>query len=762
MSCKYWYCRSLTSVTIPNSVTSIGGGAFRGCSGLTSINVDDGNTKYDSRNNCNAIIEKGTNTLLWGCRSTTIPNSVTSIGSSAFFGCSSLTSITIPDGVTSIGDDAFSGCNGLTSITIPNSVTSIGDDAFSGCNSLTSIKIPDGVTSIGNSAFYGCSGLNSVHISDLAAWCKIPFSYSSSNPLSYAQHLYLNGKEIKDMVIPKSVTRIGDYAFEGCSSLTSITIPDGVTSIGNSAFSDCSGLTSIKISDGVTSIGNSAFSNCSSLTSITIPDGVTSIGNTAFSDCSSLTSITIPDGVTSIGNYAFSGCSGLTSIKIPDGVTSIGASAFSGCSGLTSITIPDGVTSIGNSAFYGCSDLISITGPQKMNPNHFLGCNNIKSANIHIDDLASWCEIGYDSSWEKHLYINGKEIKDFVIPNNVTSIEWRSFSGCTGLTSITIPNSVTSIGDDAFSGCSGLTSITIPDGVTSIGASAFSGCSALISITGPQIMSQNHFYGCNNIKSANIHIDNLSSFCETGWDLLCERHLYVNGEEIKDLVIPNGVESIESNAFYGCSGLTSITIPDGVTSIGNAAFSRCSGVTAIKIGKGVKTIRESAFAYCTNLSDVYCYAEEYPYSFNGIFSDAPINLATLHVPAIHRSTYQSKFPWSSFKYIFLLEGGNADRCAKPTISLKDGKIVFESKTPDASFVAKYTPLNESAIKGNKMALPSRFRITVFTQKNGLLDSPPTSAEVEMSIGKYGDLTGDGRVNFADHAKMSEIILNYNQ
>ena len=248
-------CSSLTSITIPNSVTSIGEWPFRDCSSLTSMVVEEGNTTYDSRDNCNAIIETATNTLIAGCQNTIIPNSVTSIGKWAFRDCSSLTSITIPNSVTSIGDRAFLGCSSLTSITIPNSVTSIGDYAFDGCSSLTSVTIPNGVTSIGEGVFTRCSSLTSV-------------------------------------TIPNSVTSIGKQAFYACPSLTSITIPNSVTSIGEAAFAYCSSLTSVTIPNSVTSIEESAFRSCTSLTSITIPNSVTSIGERAFYYCDALTSIT--------------------------------------------------------------------------------------------------------------------------------------------------------------------------------------------------------------------------------------------------------------------------------------------------------------------------------------------------------------------------------------------------------------------------------------------------------------------------------------
>ncbi|MBR6827164.1 MAG: leucine-rich repeat protein [Prevotella sp.] len=319
-------CSGLTSVTIPDGVTSIGVGAFDGCSGLTSIAIPNGVTS----------IGGGAFRACSNLTSITIPDGVTSIGNSAFQDCSNLTSITIPGSVTIIGDFAFEYCRKLTSITIPDGVTSIGVDAFNGCSGLNSITIPSSVTSIGRSAFENCSGLTSVYISDIAAWCRISFG-ARSNPLSYAHHLYLNDQEVKDLTIPDGLTSIGDYAFSGCSGLTSVTIPSGITSIGGSAFSGCSGLTSITIPDGVTSIGNSTFSGCSGLNSITIPNGVTSIGGDAFFGCYNLTSITIPDGVMSIGERAFWNCKGLASVTIPNSVTSIGDDAFYGCSGLTKV-----------------------------------------------------------------------------------------------------------------------------------------------------------------------------------------------------------------------------------------------------------------------------------------------------------------------------------------------------------------------------------------------------------------------------------------
>ena len=464
------------------SVTSIGESAFYVCSDLTSV---------------------------------TIPNNVTSIGESAFSGCSGLTSVTIPNGVTSIGFWTFKNCSGLTSVTIGNNVTSIGEGAFEDCSSLTSVTIPNSVTSIGDYAFYNCSGLASINV----ASGNTHYSSIDGVLYNYVQDTLMQCPCAKTSItIPNSVTSIGDWAFGGCSGLTSInvasgnthyssidgvlynyvqdtliqcpaaktsvTIPTGVTSIGEGAFYGCSGLTSIDIPSSVTSIGGSAFEGCSSLTSVTIPTGVTSIGDWAFWNCSGLTSITIPNSVTYIGYLAFYGCSGLTTlnfnaidcqdfeayyddyyyypfsgtslttVNIGDSVQRIPAYFVIGCRGLTSVTIGTGVTSIGDSAFYGCSGLTTLNF-------NAINCQDFRSNPF------------------------GTSLTTVNIGDSVQRIPVNFVRDCRGLTSVTIPNSVTSIGGGAFYGCSGLTSVTIGNSLTSIGYRAFYSCinlSSLISL----------------------------------------------------------------------------------------------------------------------------------------------------------------------------------------------------------------------------------------------------------------------------------------
>ena len=522
-------CNFLEYITIPDSATSVGVGAFADCNEKI-FEVEDG-IKYigkwiiecDERVVRNINIKDGCLGIAYGAFSTcgyfissiTIPSSVTSIGDYAFSHCSDLTSITIPDSVTSIGSNAFSNCNGLTSITVEQgnskyhsagnciietasktlvvgcknsvipddgSVTSIGSYAFYGCSGLTNINILDSIISIGKEAFAGCSGLTSINI-------------------------------------PNSIISIGEKAFVGCSKLQSIagmpsgksyyvinnslvdrmnktvivgcgtsTIPnDGsVTNIGEKAFYNCSGLISIIIPKNIVNIGKQAFASCTDLISITVEQGNTAYhsANNCLIETASKTLIAgcknsiIPDdgSVTSIGEYAFSGCNGLTSITIPDSVTSIGRGAFYGCRDLTSIFVPDSVIRIGSLAFFNCNNAVSIVIGNRViiiGNGAFSHCSDLKY--IAIPDCVT--RIG---AW---TFIGCSGLKSITIPDSVTSIGRGAFYRCSGLTSITIPGRVTSIGSDAFSHCSGLTSITIPDSVTSIGEYAFDYCDNLTVIT---------------------------------------------------------------------------------------------------------------------------------------------------------------------------------------------------------------------------------------------------------------------------------------
>ena len=313
-NCAFYNARRLTSVSIPKSVTSLGDYCFEGCRNLSSLTIYNSHLSYGkdifaNGGGYNLVVTVCVDDYGDFCNNTTlgrfssvklidkdgkeisnyvIPEDVTSIGSYAFFGCKGLTSITIPNSVTSIGNSAFYNCYGLTSITIPNSVTRIEERALKNCTGLASITIGTGLTDIGKDAFFNCDNLTSVHISDIAAWCNISFT---SNPLSYAHHLYLNDEEVTDLVIPEGVTKIGYGAFSGCSTLTSVTFPNSLTKIEYGAFSGCSTLTSVTFPNSLTSIGYLAFSGCYGLTSVTFPNSLTSIEYEAFSGCARLVTV---------------------------------------------------------------------------------------------------------------------------------------------------------------------------------------------------------------------------------------------------------------------------------------------------------------------------------------------------------------------------------------------------------------------------------------------------------------------------------------
>lgn len=364
----------VTELTIPDSLTSINFNSFSGCTCLTSITVDPGNIMYDSRNNCNAIIESESNTLMLGCQNTIIPNSVKGIGKGAFTNCTEMTNITIPESVSWI------------------------DEGFS-----------------------GCANLSGVYINDIGAWCSTRVGevihlfggvrYKNYNPLTVASNLYLKGELVTDLIIPESVSRIGPFQFYGCTSLKSVTIPDSVTSIGDLAFKGCSNLTVIygqygseamryandngikfvvlKESTGncfwnvigtkLTISGNGKMGdytksapwsdtniiafNDSNISEVIIEDGITNIGINAFVDCHELETIMFGNSVFGIAKGAFYRCEKLQSVVLPDSLEIIGSDAFSGCSGLTNINFPDSVTDIGEYAFYDCTAMKSATIP---------------------------------------------------------------------------------------------------------------------------------------------------------------------------------------------------------------------------------------------------------------------------------------------------------------------------------------------------------------------------------------------------------------
>ena len=541
-------CSGLTSMTIPSSVTSIGGSAFYGCSSLTSIAILEGVTSIGG-------------SAFYGCSaltSVTIPSSVTSIGDFAFNDCSGLTSVTIPSSVTSIGDQAFSFCSGLTSVTIPSSVTSIGLAAFSGCSGLTSITIPENVTSIGLAAFESCSGLTSIYVDSANGTYD---SRDNSNAIiETATNTLVAG--CKNTIIPSSVTSIGNFAFDGCSGLTSVTIPSSVTSIGDWAFYGCSGLTSVKVDlETPLSISSSTFSSRNNLT-LYVPVGskaayeeadywkdfkeivewdeyspainfadtnvkticvanwdtngdgelseaeaaiVTSLG-TVFRNNSSITSfneLQYFTRITNIASHAFENCTNLISISIPANVVNIYEFAFYGCSSLKELILIDGEKTLYIKENYEDEEYEDVEDGGTYTIRCYYPAFDCSLNNVYIGRNIS----GEYSGQSQYLASGGvfRRLKNVTISNSVTSIDYRLFAN-TSLTSIAIPNSVKSIGPEAFRFCP-LTSINIPNNVISIGDYAFLSCDFLtivkLDIETPLSIVANTF---SNRRNATLYV----------------------------------------------------------------------------------------------------------------------------------------------------------------------------------------------------------------------------------------------------------------
>lgn len=493
-------CTSLTAVTIPSGLTSAGSlsnGAFSGCSALTTVQFGSGLTSIPE-----ALFE-GT-----GLKTVTLPESVTSIGMWAFADCAKLEQVSFPASLTSIDGCAFENCTALTAVTLPKRLTELGNDVFENCSALKSVWIPKSLTNIngfGDGCFAGCTALTDITF--------------ETGITKIADHQF-DGSPIKSITIPGTVTTIGSSAFSGCANLTAIDLPTSVTQIDAYAFSS-TGLTAVTLPKHLRKLGLSAFSGCTALKSVFIPLSLQNVSS-PFRNCTALTDVTFEDGRTELPDTLLED-SGIRQLTVPQTVTKIGDSAFAGCTQLTAITLPAGLRELGSGAFKGCTALTGVALPDSLT------------------------DLGYG------VFRDCSALTAAEFPAGIAPVSWSSGSSmlrnCTSLRSVKLPKTVPFLDDDFFAGCTALEQIVLPDSVTKIGSNLFNGCTALTDVTlstNLQAIPANTFYGCASLQK---------------------------------LVAPYAVTKIGKNAFANCTSLTALTLLRNVTETAADALSYPEQVT---------------------------------------------------------------------------------------------------------------------------------------------------------------------------------------
>ena len=639
-------CDNLTEVIIPERVNNIGEGAFSDCENVEKVVWSDKLTEIPKNTFKNCVSLKDINF-----------GNVHSIGTSAFDTCTSLTSVNIPDSVTNIGDHAFSGCSSLVIDKLPTNVTVYDDGVFNECKAFTLSEIPEGVTKIWSGAFAGCEFPDSI---------TLPVSIKVARGLNGCKKLILKEgvtkldsqikycSEVEEVILPETLTEIGNRVFEGCDSLKSITIPKslelcpGALSVWGPAF-EFSSIETVTFEEGTEKIHNALFANCGSLKTVNIPDTVKTIGQYAFIYCENLESVNIPEGVTTLETSCFAHCGNLKSITIPSTIDDVGGaisgSPFEYCgietveftgnrttipqsifyesNNLKHVIFPENLKEIGNTAFYSCDSLETVTFPEgleRIGDGAFAYCPNLTEVTIP-NSVTYW---GSESASGLGNAFEYSGLKTVHLNEGRAEIPSYAFIHCENLTDINIPSTVEKIGDYAFDYCNSLESIVLPEGLTSLGMAAFANTGSLRSIVLPKSLTN---YGWV-VGGGPFEYSGLSEVTlEDGTTNIAEG-LFTFCKNLSTINIPSSVTTINNYAFYGCESLTSFTIPANVTTLGAQVFYG-SGVTEMFIPKtlitagnnsmsafegsniakitleeGITTISTAEFTLCKKLAEV--------------------------------------------------------------------------------------------------------------------------------------------------------------
>ena len=677
---SFRYCSKLQNITLPEHINKIGNDAFSNCFGLKSITVLCNLGEFDSDkgefvnignqdngifNKCGEIdvylnnISNGIALIMTGAFNVrglqeytsprfllnnniiteiVIPDGFTNVPSFSFVKIRNLKKVTFPSSMKTIGDCAFSGCSDLESLSFPEALETIGNYAFGYCTNLETITFGKSIKTVGTRAFEDCTKISKVEIGDLANWCNIvfdpqndranyPVESQTSNPLSIARKIYLNGKQLQSLKIPSGVKSIGVMAFAGCCKFIDLEIPNTLESIGELAFYGCSDMETIKFGSAIESIGTKAFQKCIGLTTVSLPNTITSIGSEAFRGCTNITTFKLPNQITEISPGLFYDCTKLASVIIPETVTRIGSSSFRNCSGLTRIDIPTSVQYIGTEAFYGCNGL---TG-------------------VYIKDMEAWCGIQYGNNqdspnyepedkrsnpliWAHNLYLNNELVTNLVVPEGVKAIGRFAFWGAECLESVQLPNGLEKIGRKAFCRCYNLSSINIPSSVISI-EDAFEWA---------------HYYRTDNFK---LYLDDLGPWLANNLGRGIENlgrgivgagvELYVKNERIYNLVIPKAITTLNECDFAWMI-LNSVTFHSDLESINGIPF------------------------HYTNVKFIYSKAKFAPEGtmYNLRYSSSTLPLIAIYVPKGRSSNYKSKW----VDYADIIKEADTDVTGSPSAS----------------------------------------------------------------------------------------------